>query len=29
MIGTGEAAKNGILFKNGASMEYAYKLNCF
>jgi Cu+-exporting ATPase len=26
MIGTGEAAKNGILFKNGASLEYAYKL---
>jgi Cu+-exporting ATPase len=26
MIGTGEAAKHGILFKNGASLEYAYKL---
>jgi Cu+-exporting ATPase len=26
MIGTGEVAKNGILFKNGASLEYAYKL---
>jgi Cu+-exporting ATPase len=26
MIGTGEAAKNGILIKNGASLEYAYKL---
>jgi Cu+-exporting ATPase len=26
MIGTGEAAKNGILVKNGAVLEYAYKL---
>ncbi len=26
MIGTGEAAKNGILIKNGAVLEYAYKL---
>lgn len=26
MIGTGEAAKHGILVKNGAVLEYAYKL---
>lgn len=26
MIGTGEATKNGILIKDGASLEYAYKL---
>jgi Cu+-exporting ATPase len=26
MVGTGESAKNGILIKNGAVLEYAYKL---
>lgn len=26
MVGTGEAAKNGILIKSGAVLEYAYKL---